>query len=147
MTTLSHTPSECNESDVRLIQTDTDQTENEGRAEYCSMGLWSPICYDNWDNNDARVFCRQIGYHVEGARDNCIIMVVTEIVIMMKLPNILGGYPLGIESPGDRSSVLPGLNCTGTESNISQCRQGNGNTCYGGNAGVICPVLNGWLHI
>ena len=88
MTLLSHTSSECNESDVRLYQTGTDQTENEGKAEYCSMGLWSPICYNNWDNNDARVFCRQIGYHVEGGvytHSNYLVLIIAMVLKLLIL--------------------------------------------------------------
>ena len=57
---------ECNDSDVRLVQLEGD-TENEGRVEFCSSGRWGLVCSDdNWDNNDANVICRQLGYNVEG---------------------------------------------------------------------------------
>lgn len=61
----------CNDSDVKLVQFGEYQSENEGRAEFCESGRWGLVCYqtlsgDFWNNNDATVFCRQLGYDVEG---------------------------------------------------------------------------------
>ena len=50
---------------MRLVQSEGD-TENKGRVEYCNSGRWGMVCSDdNWDNNDATVICRQLGYNVE----------------------------------------------------------------------------------
>ena len=38
----------------------------EGRIEYCSGGVWRTICDDAWDNRDASVVCRQLGYPSTG---------------------------------------------------------------------------------
>ena len=50
---------------MRLFQVDEGQAENEGRVEICHLGRWGVVCHDGWDNNDANVVCRQLGYDME----------------------------------------------------------------------------------
>lgn len=35
---------------------------NEGRVELCFHGHWGSICSDTWNDVDAEVTCRQLGY-------------------------------------------------------------------------------------
>lgn len=53
----------CTEGDVRLLE---GSSELEGRVELCRNNQWGTVCVSGWDNSDARVVCRQLGFSVAG---------------------------------------------------------------------------------
>lgn len=49
----------CEQGAIRL-QGGAD--ERSGRLEVCNDNVWGTVCDDLWDNTDAGVACRQLGF-------------------------------------------------------------------------------------
>ena len=74
-----------------------------------------PVCDDYWDNNDATVVCRMLGYGSGIAVQNA------------AYGSVEGKF------------ILNNVDCKGTEANIHQCTKSHAHKCHGPEgAGVIC---------
>uniref|UniRef100_A0A8C7A9R0 Macrophage receptor with collagenous structure n=1 Tax=Neovison vison TaxID=452646 RepID=A0A8C7A9R0_NEOVI len=90
-------------------------SRNRGRAEIFYNGVWGTICDDDWDNSDATVFCRMLGYS--------------------------SGTALTNMSPGSGEIWLDNVACRGTEITLWNCRKNNWgahNCNHNEDAGVEC---------
>ncbi|KAM9085927.1 macrophage receptor MARCO [Megaptera novaeangliae] len=90
-------------------------SRNRGRAEIYYNGAWGTICDDDWDNSDATVFCRMLGYSSGTAVFN------------------VGG--------GTGTIWLDNVACRGSESSLWSCSKnswGSHNCNHSEDAGVDC---------
>ena len=115
-----------------------------GRVEVCMAGQWGLVCHDNWDDSDAAVVCRQLGY--TGGRCSSLIHILLIISLCL-----VGGVATTGSTFGRTFGVhfaLNDVNCTGNESNIFDCQYPvneriNCLIVRYQEAGVMCGVTRG----
>ena len=49
----------CEENAIRLMEV---QNKFKGLVEVCQDGKWKTVCNQGWDDREARVVCRQLGF-------------------------------------------------------------------------------------
>ncbi|XP_078597312.1 uncharacterized protein LOC144873637 [Branchiostoma floridae x Branchiostoma japonicum] len=123
---FSWEPSDCDHSqDVQLVCTGVvslqlagGQSLSEGRVEVRSgNGEWGTVCDDGFDDRDAQVVCRQLGYGIGVAK-------------------VGGVFP-----EGTGNIWLDNLNCAGNESSVADCeinRWGDHDCTHKEDTGVLC---------
>ena len=99
---------------------------NEGIVEVNYYGEWGTVCDDGWDDTDAGVVCRQLGFGSSGTAIGAAGAAITS-----------SGY-------GDlpNPTLLDGITCTGNETTLASCAHYGVNitkNCkHSGVAGVNC---------
>ena len=51
---------QCEGNAIRLVGEKNNKFE--GRVEVCQDGQWKIVCNDEWDDREAQVVCRQLGF-------------------------------------------------------------------------------------
>ncbi|XP_028411926.1 deleted in malignant brain tumors 1 protein-like isoform X2 [Dendronephthya gigantea] len=101
-----------------------------GRVEVLYNGKWGTICDDDWDINEARAVCQQLGY-----------------------PDAIRALEGHQTPPGVGHIWLYGVGCTGIEQNLTSCSYsdwGKGDTwcTHEEDAGVECSTgENDYFHV
>ena len=86
-------------------------------------GVWGTVCDDYWDENDAQVVCRALGY-----------------------PGASRALPSAFFGQGSGKIWLDDVNCLGNEMSIKRCSHNgwNVNNCgHSKDASVICSSKDG----
>lgn len=102
----------------------------------CSGEKWGEICTDHWDNNDASVVCRQLGYSPYGNVN------YSDSFNKCHLGSLAYQYQYSYYT-NQYTKVLRGVNCVGNESSIHDCPTNSSASCgyYYYSANVICPGI------
>ena len=110
---------------IRLVNGSND---SQGTVEIMYQGIWGTICDDGWDDNDATVVCRELGYSHGNATRRA------------QFGSSTG--PVWLRQVG----------CTGRESKLSYCLHDGasniGDCSHEQDVGVQCYEANGtYTHI
>ncbi|XP_038078847.1 deleted in malignant brain tumors 1 protein-like [Patiria miniata] len=108
-------------------------TEREGKVRILQDEDWLPICGDNWDIADARVVCKQLGYHYAKSATT-----VRETFVTGQRPPT-DNNRAGFKRSFPHVRGLSGFRCTGHEDHLLQCHYREGQK-VGCGQGVVAHV-------
>ena len=113
---------------------------NLGRVEICLNNTWSIVCDSGWDDMDATVVCRQLGYSVAGRPTTHTPDRYHSIPCRTCChPSESSGIRGTVFNAGVADQFINNMNCTGTEAALVACPHTQQSTCGVDDfAGVHC---------
>ena len=111
----------------------------------CLNGVWGSVCSEFWDNNDASVVCKQLGYSPYGTyhlvHDN-------DTIGLLIITGAIGPSTVYYYSSTPAHNIVD-LNCTGSEGTILDCPYNGvvGYSCSSSkDANIFCEGEQSCLH-
>ncbi len=113
---------------------------DEGRVEVCMTGVWGTVCDNSWNDTDASVVCRQLGFSRFRKSSTALLKFDDDNIIMMTLFSLdVIGYSGARYGEGSGPIYLDNVDCLGNESRLTECTYTSGSTCpHSQDAGVQC---------
>ena len=135
ISTTFYTLALCENGTVRLYSESGSYFRRYGRVQVCVNNIWGTVCDHFWDDHDASVVCRMLGYSPHG-RPIQILCITSDMCT-----NVGASALTDLFTEGTWYIHINDLNCTGNESSIWNCPM-NGladYSCYHyDDAAVIC---------
>ena len=123
-------------------------SQYEGRVEVCINDQWGTVCDDSWDNTDATVVCKQLGYTYTGSELVACLMYKVQNLEMSELLHFVfycmsGGsaYSNAHFGAGSGPIFLDDVQCTSSSSQLLECYSRpilSHNCLHSADAGVGC---------